>query len=219
MAPTAINTTKYQLPANEYIAHPPGPVTYDQLVLHYTAGSTANGAFNGWVTDRDAKGNRIRVCTAWIIDVDGTKYQVFDPKKGWGWHIGPVVTETQNKRALGIEVANLGWLTLAADGSKLQDYLKRNYCTLADAGKYVKRPKWRGYEYWIPFTSAQLQALRELTVYVCDTFNIPKVLLPKEKRMEICLADAVKHKGIVCHHNFLGKYDIGPQVDLEWLIS
>lgn len=217
-----INTTKYALPIGEFVMRS-APAQYDRITLHFTAGSTAGGAYAGWITDRDPAGNKVRVATPYIIDRDeaASVYQLFSPATGWAWHIGGtnVVPTEVNTRSLGIEVVNIGKLTLDPDGKTLRNYLGKVHCTLDQKALYVKHPVWRGVEYWQPFTVAQLGNLKALVHMLCDQWNIPLVILPADIRMSICNKEACTFKGIVSHHNYLGKTDVGPLVNQEWLIT
>ena len=53
----------------------------DMAVLHFTAGTTAEGAVAHW------RQSSQRVGTAYVIGLDGTVYEVFDPRF-WAYHLG-----------------------------------------------------------------------------------------------------------------------------------
>ena len=217
-----IDTKKYALPANEVVAQT-GKVGYDRILLHFTAGSSAAGAWAGWMSDRDSAGNRIRVAAPYLIDRDSAAsvYQVFDPAKFWAWHIGgtEVCPTSVNSRSIGIEVVNIGRLTLGKDNRTLYNYLNKVHCTLDETALYVKHPVWRTVEYWQPFTMTQLANLKTLVRMLSAQWDIPLIPLPANIRMEICNKEACAHKGITAHHNYLGKTDVGPLVDQDWLVS
>ena len=85
---------RYRLPASSskdnpgYIATKYGK---DLIVLHFTAGPNAAGALRTW---QNAK---IRIGTDYILDRDGTVYEIFDPKYT-AWHLG--MKQTQANEAI-----------------------------------------------------------------------------------------------------------------------
>jgi N-acetyl-anhydromuramyl-L-alanine amidase AmpD len=219
------------LPTGQFIPFDsanPGP-EYIQIVPHYTAGFSADSSIAGWKADPD------RVGTPYIIERDGTVVQTLDPDKGWLWHLGgnnsivvpnnkikgnPIITtqaSTINRRSLGIELANIGHLTLKRD--TLYSYVGP-FCKLTETEKYWKAPQlWRGFQYWERFTTPQLSALKELVKSLSIRYRIPMSILAPHLRNAVCPYEAHQFHGIVCHHNYLGKLDAGIQLNLEWLIS
>ena len=57
------------------------------IAIHHTVGGTAFSTFDYWLKDRNRSGNRRMVGTAYIIDRDGTIYQVFEPF-AWAYQFG-----------------------------------------------------------------------------------------------------------------------------------
>lgn len=100
-----INRT-LQLPATQYYRD---VVKKTQLYLHHTVGGSAASTFKHWL-------NPEHVATAFIIDRDGTIYEVFDPHY-WAHHLGLKVPQnTQcNKQSIGAELASEGALRAGAE--------------------------------------------------------------------------------------------------------
>lgn len=74
----AINRKRFVLPAKEYF---PEVIPKDLIVLHYTAGRSAKSAYDTWVK------NPVQVATAYVIDPDGTIYELLScsiPRIGLG---------------------------------------------------------------------------------------------------------------------------------------
>jgi N-acetyl-anhydromuramyl-L-alanine amidase AmpD len=217
-----LDTQKFALKPEQWVAHV-GIPTYDRILLHFTAGYTAAGAYSGWMSDKTTSGQQLRVATPFLVDkpVKGvsTVYQCFDPAKGWAWHVGgtEVCPTEVNTRSIGIEVVCEGPLKLS--GKTLIDCYGKPYCTLAETTKYLAK-SWRGYDFWSVIPPPQQTALKELVHSLCATWNIPLVPLPADKRMSVCPTDASKWSGIVAHHNFVSwKWDTGVLVDQDWLCS
>ena len=76
-----------------------------QIYLHHTVGGSAKSTFDYW----QAQANH--VATAFIVERDGTIFQVYDPHL-WAWHLGlKLPSNTQaNKQSIGIEMASEGAL-------------------------------------------------------------------------------------------------------------
>lgn len=88
------------------------------LVIHYTAGDTADSAINWFMTPQD-KGNPDRIAAHIVVDVDGTITQLV-PFNRRANHAGYSVWDRIsgfNDHAIGIEIVNPGYLEKVADGS------------------------------------------------------------------------------------------------------
>lgn len=215
------------LPPGQYVE---GKPIYEQVAIHFTAGGSAGSSIAGW------KSTEERVGTPVLVERNGDRVNALDPEKGWLWHLGgeqhihipynktrkpgqpplSMSAEAMNKRSLGIEIANLGPLTLKGD--TLHSWVGP-FCKLSDTLKYVKTRKWRGFEYWERYTPAQLATLKSVVAEFCAKYSIPMKILPGYLRDEVCPVEASNFKGIVCHHNYLWKFDAGIQLDMEWLIA
>jgi len=183
-----------RLKDNQYFAES-SPKT--QIYLHHTAGNgNAEGVSRYW------NGNDSRIATAFIIGENGTIVQCFSSKH-WAWHLGidqedfarnGAKYSNLNKSSVGIEVCNWGYLK--KKGDKFYNYaggvVNPSYVTELDQ-------PYKGYKYWYKYSDAQIESLRQLVVYLCDTYDIPK-----DYRSEIWAIDkeAFKgNKGIFTHNS------------------
>jgi len=98
--------------------------------------------------------------------------------KHWAWHLGidnqdfatnGAKYTNLNKTSVGIEVCNWGYLTKRGD--KFYNY----------AGGLVKAENvttldqpFKGFKHYYKYSDAQIESLRQLVVYLCDTYDIPK---------------------------------------------
>jgi N-acetyl-anhydromuramyl-L-alanine amidase AmpD len=171
-----------------------------QIYLHHTAGNgNAEGVSRYW------NGNDSRIATAFIIGENGTIVQCFSSKH-WAWHLGidqedfarnGAKYSNLNKSSVGIEVCNWGYLK--KKGDKYYNYaggvVNPSYVTELDQ-------PYKGYKYWYKYSDAQIESLRQLVVYLCDTYDVPK-----EYRSEIWAIDKEAFKGTkgIYTHNSVRK--------------
>ena len=200
-----LNDTKLRLPQGRFFTdeHPKG-----LIVLHFTAGGSAAGAYQGWLGQKD------QVATPYLLDLDGTVYETFSPKL-WAYHLGVTGPIAQNhrhdKRSVPIEIVGLGPLKLKGDTlySWPNNY-NTVYCKLSDTAKYVKAP-FRGFDYFTGFTAEQIVVIPQLVEKISADFKIPLTLPPVDKREAFDLNFFDKWTGVASHQNFrTDKSDIGP---------
>lgn len=183
----------------------------DLVVLHFTAGFSSDSAITFW------KSNKNGVSTPYIIDLDGTVYQAYDPRY-WSYHLGiPKVNHDNDKRSVPIEIVSIGPLKLKGDTLYCwPGNFTKPYCKINETEKYIQAT-YRGFDHYSKFTAAQNSAIPELVKHVCEQFGIPKVLPPVELRGKFDLGYFSSFKGIAEHANFrFDKYDCG--VTLDWSI-
>lgn len=146
------------------------------ICLHHTVGGSARSTFNWWMRDRNSAGNALKVGTAYIIDRDGTVFEVFDPS-AWAYQFGlrwPVARKLEfEKRFIGIEIASEGAL-IESDG--------KLYCFDTVSPRTEKRRDetfdcghdWRTYRFFDRYEPAQVDAVVELVNKLCDDFGIQR---------------------------------------------
>jgi N-acetyl-anhydromuramyl-L-alanine amidase AmpD len=143
-----------------------------QIYLHHTAGGPDAVSVARFFNNKEGK-----VATAFIIGANGTIVQCFSSKH-WAYHLGlkqEIFTEagvpyqSLDKISVGIEICNYGPLT------------KRNgyyYNYVGGKVDYTKvtflDKKYKGHIYWQSYTDAQIESTRQLLVYLCDTYKIPR---------------------------------------------
>lgn len=189
----------------------PEPQKKDLVVLHFTAGGSARSAFNSW-----KDGGASKVATAYLVDLDGTIYDVF-PENRWAYHLGVSIGNAghiQDKRSIGIEIANFGPLRPSkTDPDQLCSWPKdfsNPFCRLSETERYVKAD-YRGEHYFAAFPDAQVVAVGQLVADICKRNGIP-VSLPSPDRLTVAdPAGFASFVGICSHQNFRSdKTDIGP---------
>ena len=95
-----------ELPESEYF---PELEAKSGIALHHTVCDDAHTTVSLWRDDRTADGNPRRVATAYVINYDGTVFELFDPAH-WAFHLGVRWPYEQRvafeKRMIGIEIAS-----------------------------------------------------------------------------------------------------------------
>lgn len=200
------------------------PIPREGIVLHFTAGTTANSAWMTFVNDSKPKpvglGQSISVPFIIDSDPDGTVWQCYDPRF-WGYQLAedpnPAWEYWRNDRRLvGLEIASIGPLELGHD-MKTLTWLgtKIVYGQLDDPNLKVMRldQPFRGAQFFVPFTDAQVRSTVELCVDLCDRYELPRVIPPAAKRFEADLGYYAHFKGVCSHVNFRKawtKWDMAP---------
>lgn len=200
MIPMQLDTTKIlqaRLSDNQYF---PEEAKKTQIYLHHTAGNGDAVAVSRWW-----QSNAERIATAFVIGNKGTIVQCFSSRH-WAYHLGidnqdfaphGVRYQNLNKLSVGIEVCN--WGPLKQVNGKYINYVKG----VVDPSEVtiLDRP-FKGHVLWHRYTDAQIESTRQLLVYLCDTYNIPKAY-----RKEIWAIDTEAFKGTpgIYTHNSVRK--------------
>jgi hypothetical protein len=151
--------------------HFPTVCTKSGICIHHTVCGSAKSTFDWWCTEKDAVG------VAYIIDKDGTIYEVFNPDM-WAWQFGLKWERERKiafeKRFIGIEIASEGGL-IERDGKlycfdRISDKTQKKR---EEALDYVQT--YRGYRYFDKYEPAQIDSLCALINQLCDQFTIPRV--------------------------------------------
>jgi N-acetyl-anhydromuramyl-L-alanine amidase AmpD len=213
-----IDRETFVLPPKEYFTE---ATRKDLIVLHFTAGTTARSAFDTWRRDPQ------HVATAYVVDMDGTIYEVFPPSM-WAHHLGVKGTShVHDRRSIGIEIANVGPLQVAADNSSILNWWPRRsknhpefttrYCRRDETERYVQAD-YRGKQHFASFPHEQVDAVAALVHHLCDRFAIPSTLTPPARRYECDVNAFAGYRGVCTHANFRpDKWDIGPAFPWERL--
>lgn len=178
-----------------------------QIYLHHTAGnSNPFGVVEDWARNPE------RIATAFIIGgkppkgitqwYDGQIVQAFSSKY-WAHHLGIKATAIPPRSkppmdiargSIGIEICNWGFLTRRPDGQFI------NY-----AGGIMKQDEvfdlgynYRGYRFWHDYTDAQLQATRDLLIFLGDRWKIPLTFKGPEI-FDICNRAFMGEPGVWTH--------------------
>jgi len=162
-----------RLPDTEFF---PGTQRKTGIAIHHTVGGSAEASFRSWRRDQTDGGRPNLVGTAYLIDHDGTVFEVFDPA-AWAYQFGlrwpPAARLQFERRFIGIEIASEGAL-IEQDGEL--------YC-FERISPRTRKPRdqafdsdrlYRGYRWFDRYEPAQLEALGRLVDDLCTRFSIPR---------------------------------------------
>lgn len=156
-----------------------GKITPKFIVMHYTAGSTAESAIQ---TFQSASS---RVSAHLTIDTDGVVYQ-HAPFNIKTWHAGPsehMGYHGLNGHSIGIEIVNVGWLR---DEGHMWARRDSNGTIVAQAPKSaagVIAPNARvgsGDFFWPAYTQAQLDSVAAITEDIIAEYDILDIVSHEE---------------------------------------
>ncbi len=199
-----VDRATMRLPRGQYIEE---QHSKNLIVLHFTAGTSARSAFNTWTADPQ------RIATAYIVDRDGTIYELFDPGC-WAFALGikGQPDRRNEKRSIQIEIANVGPLKKKDETLcwwPPSNSFNTRFCHMDESHKYVMAP-FRGFDYYAAFPDIQFFSLCSLVKTLCRKFDIPPQI-PEGKLEECNLKYFSRYEGIASHQNFReDKFDIGP---------
>jgi len=177
----------------------------DLIVLHHTAGASARSTFDWWQT-----GQPQRIATAYIVERDGTIFEVFDPRF-WAFHLGLAGTDgSAERRSIGIEMASEGWLE--ERGEELLAFGRPFGGAVYDHGK-----RWRGHRFFAAYTPEQVGAAIRLVDHLCEVFSIPRRTPADPLGFDRAL---FVYRGVLGHHQVRAdKTDLHPGFPWERLVE
>ena len=124
------------------------------------------------------------------IDRKGNIYEHYDPK----FYSDFIGNENYDKKIISILIENRGWL--------LKDITKNIYIdwvgNIYNKKINVVDKRWRGYNYWEPYTNKQLNSTVELVKYLCDKYDIKPSVVGHNTYIE----DITLHEGISFRSNY-----------------
>ena len=184
----------------------------EQIFLHHTGGLSAQSAIDWWNQTPEHVG------TSFIIDRDGTIYEVF-PRENWAYHLG--IKNDDNlleKSSIGIELVAAGPLYKENDG-KFYFYpiypskLIKKVINPEDI--WELKEGWRGSKYYHKYTDAQITSLIELIKELIQEFGIEVQKDIKDFHIYNEIIYSQHLKGIWSHSSVRqDKNDIVPHQDL-----
>lgn len=194
----------------------PQVIKKTQIFWHHTAGTNADGAIAWWNQTPEHVG------VAYVIDRDGTIYEVFDPKC-WAYHLGIPASKggdgKDDQDSIGIEIVSAGWVNKEIDGTFTFYPLFPNKSggqkiPASDVWDLGEGNEWRGYRYFQKYSDKQIDSLINLTKKLVEDFGIE--IQPSLKDFWVYNKDVItKHlPGLWSHTTVLmEKSDIIPQKD------
>ena len=141
---------------------------------------------------------------AFTINAAGVVYKHFEPT----FQSKYFSTLEQNTKSIVILLENNGYLEHDEEKNKYITFFGDIY----NKPEQIVDKKWRGYQYWEPYTKEQFEACVELVDKLCDEFFIPKVAISHNTKIDT-ISD---FNGVVYKSNLDKHYtDITPAWDFE----
>lgn len=171
-----------------------------QIVIGHTSNHDMKH-FQGWIHRHNGKYLKT---AAYTIDAAGFIYQHFDPK-----YQSKYFDDLElDKKSIVILLENDGWLT--------KDTEKNEYITWV--GDIYKHPneviskKWRGHDYWSPYTKEQIESVKELVTLLCGEFFIPLTAIIHNTKVDKFSG----YEGVIYRSNLDRQYtDLSPAWNCE----
>jgi N-acetyl-anhydromuramyl-L-alanine amidase AmpD len=178
--------------------------TKRQIVLHHTVSNgNAKNVIKWWQKQTE------RIGTAFVIDREGIINKAFSSAH-WAHHLGTKEFNNTilNKQSIGIELCCWGSLTY-----KNEKYFSSTNVEVPIEEVTTYDYLFRGIRYYQKYTDKQLESLKALLQYLCETYKIPKEY--KQDMWEISKSALRGDKGIFTHVSYRkDKSDCHPQKEL-----
>jgi len=164
-----------RLPKHEYF---PAVQRKSGIAIHHTAGGSARSTIEWWMQNGAHTGRPRMVGTAYVIDHDGTIFEVFEPGC-WAYQFGldwtPAGRIAFEQRFIGIEIASEGGLVESNGKLYAFDRVSPRTEKLKQQAFDFGRP-YRGYRFFDRYQDAQLDALVALIDFLCHRYDIPRTI-------------------------------------------
>lgn len=192
-----IDDVTYSLPKDNYL-------TIENPKKQIVIGHTFNNSmkhFNGWVLRHNGK---YKATAPYTIDVNGNIYEHFKPIYQSKYFKNQ---ELDNKSIL-ILLENDGWLVKNAEKSEFITWVGDIY----KQPELVVEKRWRGYNYWSPYSEKQIESVVSLVRVLCGEFNIPLTSISHNTRVD----NLMDYEGVLYKSNLEKHYtDLSPSWDCE----
>jgi hypothetical protein len=164
-----IDTSTYVLSEKNYIKD----LDNKSFIIFGHTSTTNMNHFVGWVNRYNGK---YRKTAAYTIGFDGTIYRHFNPE----YRSNYFNNIEMDSKSIVILLENEGYLTANEEKTEFIGWLGNIY----NRSDIVVRRKWRGYEYWAPYTQEQMDSAIQLTKTLCDDFSIPRVAMEHNTKVD-----------------------------------
>lgn len=149
------------------------------IVMHYTAGWTAESAINTLTNPKSKASAHV------VVDYDGEITQLV-PFNEKAWHAGPSSYEGYNglnSYSIGIEIVNPGYLKKTTAGNFIDAYGNKHVLGQNGFTDVIESPHKRvgsGLFYWPAYKARQLDAVEKLTRLLIDEYDIRDIVSHEE---------------------------------------
>ena len=180
-----------------------------QIVIHHTVSNgNAKNVIASWQKTKE------KVGVAFVIDREGKVYKAFSSAH-WAHHLGTkeINNTILNKQSIGIELCSWGALTFK---NGIYYNVAKEEIPKEEVITYVY--PFRENRYFQKYADKQLESLKLLLQYLCETYKIPKTYIPE--MWEISKSALRGDKGIFTHVSYRkDKSDCHPQKELVEILK
>lgn len=214
------------LPKGEYYED---IVKKDTIYIHHTAGShRPDYTIDGWANDKNAKGGKLLVGTAYVMggistrdrnaDFDGVILRAFDDKY-WAHHLGTKQANNLvlNQKSIGIEICNYGPCHKTPDGK----YLNYVNSEVPVDMVYKLTTPWKGFTHYHKYTTKQISSLKDLLIKIATAHGIDlKKGIQFANSFDVNLAATTGQPGLWVHTSVRSdKFDLSPMPEMINMIK
>lgn len=176
-----INEEKFLLPTSNYLLN---ENIKKQIVIGHSFNHDMRHVI-GWLHRNNG---HYKKTAAFSIDAAGFVYKHFDPK----YQSEIFEDKSLNDRSIVILLENDGWLIKNS---------KKEFITwngdIYNKNPEIVRVKWRGYEYWAPYSMQQIESAVELVIELVDRFSIPLNIMSHNTK----ITGLKEYEGIIYRSN------------------
>lgn len=192
-----IDDITYALSIDNYI---PIETIKKQIILAHSFNHDMRH-YIGW---KNRMNGEYKKTAAFSIDAAGLIYKHFDPI----FHSKFFGDEEIDRQIIVILIENDGWL--------IKDVEKNLFITwigdIYSGPPEIVEKRWRGYNYWCPYTKKQFESAIELVKHLCDEFFIPLTIIGHNTKID----NIMDFEGVLYKSNFEKHYtDLSPSWDCE----
>lgn len=192
-----IDDITYALTPNNYI-----PI--DTIKKQIVIGHTFNHDMKHCVGWQNRLNGNYKKTAAFSIDAAGLVYKHFDPI----YHSNFFGNKEIDKQTIVILVENDGWLIKDVEKNLFITWIGDIYRGPAE----IVEKRWRGYNYWCPYTKKQVESSILLVKELCNEFFIPSNSLNHNTKID----NVMDFEGVLYKSNFEKHYtDLSPSWDYE----
>lgn len=192
-----IDEEKYKLPLKNYIPH---KCEKTQIVFGNTFNLNMKHV-EGWLNRYNGNYKKTAHFT---IDIDGNIFNHFDPNFTSKYF----KDNTLNNKSIIILLENYGWLTKNINQNTYNTWFGDIYNMQSE----VVEKKWRNQKYWLVYSEKQFQSAIDLSIFLCDKFNLPKFVMAHNTKI-----DNIKDFNGILYKSNIEKYytDLNPSWNFE----
>jgi hypothetical protein len=183
MGKIKINNKSYELSTDNFIDE---VVKKNQIIIGNTFSENMNHVA-GWKTRH---GGKFKRTANYTIDIYGNIYEHFNPQ----FYSEFLGIRGIDEHIISILIENEGWLIKDIQNNEYINYVGNIY----NRRDTIIEKRWRGQEYWAPYTNPQIESAVLLCKYLCTLFEIPTQVVAHNTKLD----EVSEYNGVTYKSNF-----------------